>query len=319
MPDLFKLGSLVCYLAASTAVACNVTVVTIGADAAGSSGSATASGGANAGSGAGAGTGIPPSGGGGAPTASSGTAGAGGDGGSAPSVACDGMGSLVLQGTLNGQPFPLTNLSVGGAGNISAGLGNIAPAPDGLVAYRVPPNTSLSQVTPMTGVLFMPAGTPEAHTWFAFGPGSTVVETAGDFALNLEGIRKLGTCPAPQGSGSLSYCTGVGPGDCGSAAVSTTGSVDGATFDWGSTPSNSLGGYIAWTNGASLAWVASDMEHFVSGVLLMPPTGPDPSAYYCVGSWTASGNTAIFGNLTRLGTAAEAKPAGALAGCFGGV
>ncbi len=300
------------FILLASVAACGGNVVVDGSG----TGTAGAGGSVSPGSGPGGGTLVGTTSGGGTP-GSTVTVGPGGSGGSTPAVTCPGNGAVAFQGTLDGVVFPPTVIPVDTAGGNTGGIGDFTPVPDGLVGYQLAnPSAPPDQPNAITGLLFLPMGGQDPHVWFAFGPGSTLlVDSQGNQNLDLQGLRNLGVCPAAQGSGSLSLCDfGACPGG---AMTSTTGSVDGTSFDWGSNAVNSLGPYMTWANGAELALVGGP-GNLTAGMLLMPPVGPDPGAYYCVGTWTVSGSTAIFGNLTRVGTAAQAKPAGSLSGCFGG-
>ncbi len=96
--------------------------------------------------------------------------------------------------------------------------------------------------------------------------------------------------------------------------------VMGTSFDWStSLPSSGSDGtvsYVHWMNGAILVALLNGPFAVKTGMLLMPPAGPDPGAYYCVGSTSSSGTTRHFGNFVRLGTAAEGAAAGDLDACY---
>ncbi len=122
--------------------------------------------------------------------------------------------------------------------------------------------------------------------------------------------RSLGACPGEPVSGQLTECEdGVG---CSFSDLD--GVVGGqpvhAVFDGGFNGENMFQGRGLLASGSSL-------QPFV---FLMPEGSPDPGALYCVGSVgadPATGNL-VLGDLSRLGTCAEATPiAGAVSVCVG--
>jgi hypothetical protein len=253
---------------------------------------------------------------------------------SAPVVSpptCTMIDTMSLQGILDGQAFQMDGVkSDDSFFNSLVSSDAIGLGPDGLFIDSGPPSPAFGKPSPITGALLLPSGSPDQHTWFAFGAGSTVTESAGPlFAFSLPELSMLGTCPAAPSSGSLSFCFDDDTNGCGNEMSTTVGSVGGASFDWSSLLLIGQGGVlvqgnkppslaaIQWTNGALLVILPSEQgSSLVFGLLRMPASGPDPGAYYCVGSTKITGFTQEFGDLTRLGTAAEGTAAGSLDACF---
>lgn len=132
-------------------------------------------------------------------------------------------------------------------------------------------------------------------------------------ALSIESVtftapRSLGTCPGKPVSGQLTSCNdGVG---CAFSAL------DGTV---GGQPVHAQGGYgfagERTFQGRGVLASGSPLNPFV---LLMPDGSPDPGALYCVGSVSADPTTGnmVLGDLSRLGTCAEATPiAGTVSVC----
>lgn len=130
--------------------------------------------------------------------------------------------------------------------------------------------------------------------------------------ITLGALRSLGTCPGKPIDGHLTACdsgNGCKPwrfeGSIGGQAVLLDGDDD-------------LGDERTFPGQGVLA-PQSGLAPFVLMMPTSPADAPDPGALYCVGSITIDpGGNRVLGDLSRLGTCAEAPPiAGAIAACIG--
>jgi hypothetical protein len=170
----------------------------------------------------------------------------------------------------------------------------------------------------LLGIPVLPAGDPSPLSthqglWICDETGITgkiSPKTLSIEPLTFTAPRSLGACPGQPVSGQLMECdNGVG---CGLSDLD--GVVGGqpvhAEFD---------GGFAGETmfQGRGLLASGGPLNPFV---FLMPEGSPDPGALYCVGSAdtdAATGNL-VLGDLSRLGTCAEATPiAGSVSVCVG--
>jgi hypothetical protein len=255
------------------------------------------------------------------PGSGTGAGGEGGTGGAAPVCGPDSVG---LQGSLDGEPvldayawidrgfrgplykaFFQTRGKVFLVGETSVGMSG------GTTAAR--------------GFFRMPDEGPAPGAWFCAGDGSSVTfdQDADRTAFTLAPLSRLGACPGAPVSGEITACLGSDPGLC-PTGTTFEGMVGDTAVDFGNFVSGWGGAILIYEihleNGAIMA-LDIELDTVLSGVLKMPPDGPDADAIYCIGggSMIPGGGNAIqitVGGLSRLGTCAGATPAmGSLTGC----
>lgn len=154
--------------------------------------------------------------------------------------------------------------------------------------------------------------------WVCDAPGPTVTTvplTTSFQPVTFASLRRLGTCPGVPVEGQLTRCDkGVA---C--AADGVIGTVAGhpvnATYS-GSFATNDLTVETDFDGRGLLLWDSGPDP----SVFVMPDGTGDAGAIYCIGSVGADPATgeSILGNLSRLGTCADAQPiAGSVTACIG--
>lgn len=277
--------------------------------------------------------GIASSGGGG----SSGSA-AGGSGGASANVCTPHQVSLL--GSIDSVPIDVTVPFFHGGGTLqntldAPGVITSADENDGHLIFMYSTCSHVNDVVTcptdlgMFRVPFVPPvpgepPVPNQGLWICNATGPTVTYTAQESKpveeqvrgpVSFASLRRLGACPGVPVSGQLTQCEN--DNFCGKESI--TGTVDGHPVD---------GAFVSgmYSDGTALETVFEGRGILLSGpghepsVFLMPDGSGDAGAIYCIGSTETDPVTGklVMGNLSRLGTCAEAEPiAGSVTACLG--